>query len=169
MEVGDHEPALAIDDHARSGCDRGLESGVGNPEIAAEERVLQERILLGRRRLQGGDVDDRRSGLADQRRKALLRRSGKHFGSRGLGRSDRKQPCDDTAGNGGDDQEDKQQKDGNSGRSPVLVSHQASKRQRASCSAAHAGKGRPSGAPRPSLSGSGSPFGVKSRLTELMQ
>ena len=89
-------PARAVDDDARPGGDRRLERSIGNAEIAAEERVLQQRVLLGRRRLQDRDVDDRRRGLADQRRKAVLGRTGEHAR---LGRlaAERKQARDHAA------------------------------------------------------------------------
>ena len=60
VEVGDDEAALAIDNDAGPRSHRRLEGLVGNAEIAPEEGILQQWVLLGRRGHQCRDVDDGR-------------------------------------------------------------------------------------------------------------
>ncbi len=110
VEVGDDEPARRVDDHARPGRHRRLQRGIGNSEILTEEGVAKQRVLGQRRRLKDGDVDHRPRGLADERRE--VRRISGELGQRG-GRTriaraaDRNHPGDDSAEQGGDQQEEK--------------------------------------------------------------
>ena len=108
VEIGDDEAAGSVNDDARARSDRRLERSIGNAGILSVEGILEQRVLLGGRRLQHGDIDDRRRGLADQRGDAVRGRGDRDAGPSGGG-AKRQQPGDDSTDGGRHDRPAEQQ------------------------------------------------------------
>lgn len=60
MKVCNYKAALAVDDNPGTGRHGRLKRRIRHSKIAAKERILEKRVLLGWRRLQDGNTDDRR-------------------------------------------------------------------------------------------------------------
>jgi hypothetical protein len=102
MEIGDDQTAPPIDDNARTSGHNRLKGFVGHSRIAAEERILQKRVLLRGGGQQRRDADDGRSGLAHQGREAVVGGAGEHPRSR-IGLTTWNQPRYDSTQKRGDE------------------------------------------------------------------